>query len=1274
MTIPGNSASLLSNRGFLSRWLSILMILGGGWFYPGQVARGAEATATKLVISAAAEIGDTVADLLTVELGALPGVVMLERESLARIAAEQKLASGSSQSLVKLGALLGADGIVVIEGRKLATRTYLDLRIVSVQHGVALGWWNYEMAESQASTWAKEAAGQLHRFVPRLSRSTRDSAPISFVGFRSSSTSRSGTEFERLVNSLLLNRLRAESDLLVLERQKLLDAAFEKSLNSDDRKFWNGAYLLDGSLNPERIEREAITLRARLVSPGDSSPLLLEVRGSRTNLSAFASDLVAEVRRALQTKPSTVVWEANAEAHGFYVEAERAARWGFWPEARAAVDTALALGKDDPETRRLRLRVYTGLIKTDPGESIWRTYKPVFGVLEAYTVPPKPGVLQDALDAGSQLQELVKSTEYKAIDPVKPLVEDALREIGKLCLKFYLGAELRTGHEELLGQLRGKMREVVNALLEHRDAAESTVTLIGKFGPLWCETPEEGVRLHQRLRSFQAYFHFWFEILRMEDDVSRTQSDWAPRLCGWKWNDRSRADELWDAYRRTPWSSAKQSQPESSRASRVRPPEKFGPDDLPSYLSQCLSNQVLPELSLLANAQRLSSTATKKQALELIKALQQLPGRIEDVHIKAGLRFEQGRLQMEIMNSEGAPPDGFDVLRQPSNLQLAKLSNVEGLPGFSREPRRLPKITAGFFSLPNAPNHNPCRLVWAQNRLWVYSKASYYVKSGNGNSFGSGLRTDYWVTAFDAAGRSESYQVPERFLGWHDRGGPAFTFFAGHDKNGELLAVVSNHVWVVLENAILILNLQDKTWSRAPSPLAAARPFTLENEAFLFNEQSVLKVSHDLKQVRVLASVQRRPPMTALDELAEFRNPRLFKAGGRLYFSFEGGVYTYREGKWEMIPGSEGSISSNGDQSLTVRFSDEALIRTEVRLDAMHTAYRGFYFGTNSEPALWWSAVSKRARATDFARESERELVQYPLVPLAEPFYYLSGRFAGHEHSVAFPFSGQLLTFTMPSNPDSDGVLRFWAANSSVPIEASVSFPGRTRWLKLEVLPAGERVFFWDLGNSNIWYLKPESELRSVDQITSPEEQQAARISQRLYSKLVAHDRNHNGRLDPDEYLALAEDPALCELVWNEVDKNHDESIRGFEVRFFDFNKNERLEEVERRAFINMVSYYACALYPALDKDRDGLLSEPEINNFCSVHLLHHPGVFRRYDKTKTGKLALESWAALVIELMDRRLSADFDGATVLSPAGRIEFLEAVVLERYFANPLQMPK
>ena len=208
MTISDISVRSSTKLAFLSRWLSILLVLGGGWLHFEQVVRGAEVPTTKFVISAAPEVGNAIADLLTAELAALPGVVVLERQNLAKIAAEQKLGSDLSPNLVRLGALLGADGIVVIEGRKLATRTYLDLRIVSVHHGVALGWWNYEIAENQALAWAKEAAAQLHRFVPRLSRSTRDSAPISFVGFRSSSSSRSGTEFERLVNSLLLNRLR----------------------------------------------------------------------------------------------------------------------------------------------------------------------------------------------------------------------------------------------------------------------------------------------------------------------------------------------------------------------------------------------------------------------------------------------------------------------------------------------------------------------------------------------------------------------------------------------------------------------------------------------------------------------------------------------------------------------------------------------------------------------------------------------------------------------------------------------------------------------------------------------------------------------------------------------------------------------------------------------------------------------------------------------------------------------------------------------------------
>ena len=70
-------------------------------------------------------------------------------------------------------------------------------------------------------------------------------------------------------------------------------------------------------LNPERIEPEAITLRARLVSPGGSSPVIVDVKGSRTNLSAFSSNFVAEVRRAMKSRPSSVVWDAKAEAQGF---------------------------------------------------------------------------------------------------------------------------------------------------------------------------------------------------------------------------------------------------------------------------------------------------------------------------------------------------------------------------------------------------------------------------------------------------------------------------------------------------------------------------------------------------------------------------------------------------------------------------------------------------------------------------------------------------------------------------------------------------------------------------------------------------------------------------------------------------------------------------------------------------------------------------------------------------------------------------------------------
>jgi len=525
-------------------------------------ARGSE---LKLGILCTDSSGAPLADLLTVELARVEGVAVLERAELDRIVREQSLNRFSGAEVLKVGALAGADGLVILEPRQLSKGVSLNLRVVGVRHGVALGWWDYTVLPEDASAWSKGAALQIRNLLPKLTSPERRAVPISFVGFTSPSLSHGSTLLEREINNLFLQRLGAEPDLLVLERQKLLESAFEKVLSSDDRKFWNGAYLLDGTINRETISEESVTVHFRLIGPEGRIAGESMVSGSRTNLVNLSAQFVQQIRRWLHSESSTVTWDASAEAKRFYDEAEFDVRWGFWPEARAAADAALALGKDDLDTRCLQLTAYTGLFKAAQNETSWRAYKPEYGVLEKYTAPPSPESLQVVLNMACQLEDLAHSPSLIfQSEKLRQSVADALATIGGVTLKFYFGAELRQGNEEKLAELRATMRDVTDRLLDAEETKQiyflgprpsdpassekmksvtDVLVVLLKFGPLWQETPEEGVKLHRRLSCTINY-----ETLEDGLDEPRYAYEWAPAACGWNPADRPRADRVWQIF------------------------------------------------------------------------------------------------------------------------------------------------------------------------------------------------------------------------------------------------------------------------------------------------------------------------------------------------------------------------------------------------------------------------------------------------------------------------------------------------------------------------------------------------------------------------------------------------------------------------------------------------------------------------------------------------------------------------------------------------------
>ena len=97
------------------------------------------------------------ADLLTVELSKKEHVQLLERTEIERVYREQGLSS-ANVDYRKLGQVLGADGLLLLETAKEGTNQFLTVRLVAVKPGVILG--------ALRTLWPVMDAAQLARCIP----------------------------------------------------------------------------------------------------------------------------------------------------------------------------------------------------------------------------------------------------------------------------------------------------------------------------------------------------------------------------------------------------------------------------------------------------------------------------------------------------------------------------------------------------------------------------------------------------------------------------------------------------------------------------------------------------------------------------------------------------------------------------------------------------------------------------------------------------------------------------------------------------------------------------------------------------------------------------------------------------------------------------------------------------------------------------------------------------------------------------------------------------
>ncbi len=359
----------------------------------------------RLALVCESEDASAEGDVLTAELSSHKNLQLLERNEIEKVYREQGLSAGNKDYL-KLGQILGADGLLLLDVVRTPQTTNLMARLIAVKPGVILTDGSFAWPLKDTTQWAESVSSYLDLLLPKLSVQAKDAVPISVVNLRSAVASADGAETERQLKLLLIQRLSQEKELFVLERQRMQLLSEEKELKADDSAFWNGSYLLEGVVDQSGYSKDTVTINARLTPSKGGTPLMMEVSGSRTNLAAVVNQLALEVNKALKIRSGIKEWNAADEAAQYFAEAQWALRWGAYSESQAAADSAWALGKTDLACALVRVKSY--MLEVSANVRVYEIMEESYGAEGGYDVNGKPvGNLPSESRIQSDIQKML---------------------------------------------------------------------------------------------------------------------------------------------------------------------------------------------------------------------------------------------------------------------------------------------------------------------------------------------------------------------------------------------------------------------------------------------------------------------------------------------------------------------------------------------------------------------------------------------------------------------------------------------------------------------------------------------------------------------------------------------------------------------------------------------------------------------------------------------------------------------------------------------------
>lgn len=851
---------------------------------------------------------EAVADMLTAEFSQNDQVHLLERAEIERVYREQGLSAVNRDDL-KLGRLLGADGVLVVGISPEGAAKFLTVRLVAVRPGVVLVSERFSWPMEDPTEWTRSFTKHLAAFLPKLTVLERDAIPISVVNLRSAIQSAEGREAERQLTLLCIERLSRERRLFVLERRKMQLLTAEKEFNGfDESAFWEGSYLLDGTLDNGGYARDTITISARLIPPRGGAPIPIEVNGSRTNLTEVINRLADQVQAKLKTGVSATPWNAADEAGQFYAEAQWAMKWNLYPQAQAAAESAWALGRRTPDSARLLIRAYA---ETLPDQGMNPGDLPVFQVPDAREF----AALDRGLDFFARNAPLLfaGTNSFASFNLALRLLRPALGQLES----YYYAAEQRAGQADELSQLREKVLQMFTVLDNHppvvpnpwlgswSDPRLNYARLKWDEGGIAFDRPEDALKFYEHLLA------------------GGTIHEKLPRIIGWTWADRQRVPALVNRF----VNDARASTNVVARLEGLYSTLLLVPDGAAGSVRRAEEEL---ESAMWKNREVLFQNADNAALVEftrnaLIKKLEGDNVYVDRLYDHEPFASFNHRLRMDFLSGNMAA--NVAVLQQLLPCTNVKMETPEQarelLPLVSALTHRVPadsidcllsllRRAAGAPAPPVAPlpalkaksvleakfvpwqvAHNLLLprfsgMIWRNDALWMC--VHYHDRNtpdAGQLDLGQSFPTSY-LAVDPQRGVKEEIPFPDK-LG----------------QPGDLFEVSRNSLFVEASGQLWEYAFRERTWTEIPVPMEGVSGLVwLDGRLFVGRNDGLLEADPESQKVTLLVSARRRPAANAIDPLWTPLTKIFPQADGRLGALAEGNflVLDPATERWEIRP------------------------------------------------------------------------------------------------------------------------------------------------------------------------------------------------------------------------------------------------------------------------------------------------------------------------------------------------------------------------------------